>query len=88
MKRLIQRYLLTFNNAVHQAPAPQPTAETDDSNRQRELITWLEDALKKTKNERSPDAAKTSTEVIGQSWSFLDSSEEFGPSFLISFSVF
>ena len=68
MKRLIQRYLLTFEKTTPRAPAPQRPAETDDSNHLRELITRLEGALKKTETEHSPDtAAKKVKEVISQS---------------------
>ena len=58
MKRLIQRYLLTFEKTRHQAPAPELPSERDEGQQLRELVTRLENVLRKTEPERPPDVAK------------------------------
>lgn len=65
MRRLIQRYLLTFEKTRYQSAAPQLTVERlGDSRELKDLITQLQGVLKSSEEiQRSTDAAKSRPKV-------------------------
>ena len=69
MRRLIQRYLLTFENSKKpcQSDAPQLTAERlGDSIELKDLITQLQGILRRREENKCPvNAAKSQPEVNG-----------------------
>ena len=69
MTRLIQRYLIAFENTKHQALASQLEGKgMGEISELRDRITWLEGAFREPGTEgsrRSHDVAQTEAKVIG-----------------------
>ena len=66
MKRLIQRYLLTFEKSKHQSHDPPELAaeRLDDSSQLRDLITQLQGVLRKAEDSSHPlDLSPKQTQV-------------------------